>query len=93
MFQCVTPDGLLCLLGMNSPSHNIYRGSRLPLWLLGGLGQVQSYRLRGKKEKGKRGAPPPPWHMPVTPAKHSNGGGKKITLVSSSAANKSDIRT
>ena len=60
MFQCVTPDGLLCLLGMNSPSHNIYRGSRLPLWLLGGLGQVQSYRLRGKKEKGKRGAPPPP---------------------------------
>lgn len=59
MFQCVTPDGLLCLLGMNSPSHNIYRGSRLPLWLLGGLGQVQSYRLRGKKEKGKRGTPPP----------------------------------
>lgn len=92
MFQCVTPDGLLCLLGMNSPSHNIYRGSRLPLWLLGGLGQVQSYRPRGKKEKGKRGTPPP-WHMPVTPAKHSNGGGKKITLVSSSAANKSDIRT
>lgn len=51
MFQCVTRDGLLCLWGMNSQSHNIYRGSRLPLWLLGGLGQVQDYRPRGKRER------------------------------------------
>lgn len=48
MSQRVTQDGLLCLQGMNSRSHNIYRGSRLPLWLLGGLGQVQGYWPGGK---------------------------------------------